>query len=84
MKTFYHIMILSLLLMTACANTHIPKAKVTFRVINQDGVPIVGEPARVGFYPKDTVHGKTDINGYFTAEGRTLSDPTSISQCNAP
>ena len=74
MKTFYHIMILSLLLMTACANTHIPKAKVTFRVINQDGVPIVGEPARVGFYPKDTVHGKTDVNGYFTAEGRTASD----------
>ncbi len=74
MKMFYHIMIFSLLLMTACANTRIPKAKVTFRVINQDGVPIVGEPVRVGFYPKDTVHEETDINGYFTAEGRTASD----------
>lgn len=74
MKTFYRIMILPLLLMTACANTHIPKARITFKVTNQDGVPIVNEPTRVGFYPKDTVYGKTDKNGYFTAEGRTLSD----------
>ncbi len=74
MKTFYRIMILPLLFMTACANTHIPKARITFKVTNQDGVPIVNEPTRVGFYPKDTVYGKTDKNGYFTAEGRTLSD----------
>ena len=74
MKTFYHIIILSLLLMTACANTHVPKAKVTIRSVTQDGVPIIDEPVRIGFSSWGGVYGKTDQNGCFTAEGRPTSD----------
>ena len=74
MKTFYRIMILPLLFMTACANTHIPKAKVTIRSITPNGEPIVNEPVRIGFSSWGGVWGKTDQNGYFTAEGRPTSD----------
>ena len=74
MKTFYYIIILSLLLMTACANMHVPKAKVTIRSVTQDGVPIIDEPVRIGFSSWGGVYGKTDQNGCFTAEGRPTSD----------
>jgi hypothetical protein len=60
--------------MTACANTYVPKAKVTIRSVNQDGELIVNEPVRIGFSSWGGVYGKTDQNGCFTAEGRPTSD----------
>ena len=74
MKFKVFIMYVLVVLLTACANTHIPRAKVTFKVVNQDGKPIVSEPVKVGFSQTDVSRGKTNPKGFFTAEGRTADD----------
>jgi hypothetical protein len=60
--------------LTACASPYIPRAKVTFKVIDCEGKPIANEPLMLGFSPTDGYDDETDKDGYFTGEGRTESD----------
>ncbi len=74
MKTSLIIPFFIFTLLTACANKHVPKAKVTIQAFNQDGIPIVHEPVQLGFSSWGGIQGRTNQNGLFTGEGRPTSD----------
>jgi hypothetical protein len=67
------LLVLSSVFLTACASPF-PRAKVTFKVVNQDGEPVKNEPAQLGFFGGKGIRGTTDENGCFTGEGETYSD----------
>lgn len=52
------------------------EAKVTAKVVNEDGMPMSGEEIMIGFEGPggkgETAKGLTDLNGYFTASGKTI------------
>ena len=67
------VLILSMVL-TACSFSRIPRAKVTFKVMDYEGAPIANEPLLLNFSFIDGYYGKTDENGYFTGSGRATKD----------
>ena len=74
MKKILTIVLSSLFFLTACAFPHIPRAKVTFKVVDCEGKPIANAPLMLGFSRTDGYDDETDEDGYFTGEGRTESD----------
>ena len=51
-----------------CAAT----AKITLRVVDEVGRPMGAFPVNAGFYAGDAFKGKTDTNGLFVMEGKTI------------
>jgi hypothetical protein len=64
------LMLVITLLSSGCAVAGLPKAKITYRVVDQEGNPIVGAHVDVGFVEASgrSVTGFTDTNGIFVAE----------------
>jgi hypothetical protein len=49
----------------------LPLAKVTLKVVNQDGLPAKNVPVQIGFSGGPFIRDYTDENGIFVGEGRT-------------
>lgn len=73
--------VMLILAFAICFHSHLSfgyglEAKVTAKVVNEEGKPMSGEEIYIGFEGPggggEGVKGLTDMNGYFTATGKTI------------
>ncbi len=76
MKLQFCVMILFVVLSGSWVSAEtLPEAKLTVKLVDEDGQPLVGMPVTVGF-SEESRRGSTDTNGCFTATGREMyGDP---------
>jgi hypothetical protein len=79
MKLFLHFALLLLAATCVFAETNADEHewKATLKVVDENGVPVAGANAGVGFYTNSTptsMDGTTDTNGIFTATHSALTD----------
>jgi hypothetical protein len=48
------------------------QARVTLKIVDDEGVPMVDYPVNAGFYGGENFNGRTDTNGFFSFEGKAV------------